>query len=227
MRRRRLCALSICRSLFLVFISVSFISTASATLITSGTAFITGNDPNHSTGSFKVKVDFAAYDGTSSTDPLGITTSNAQLTFVLTHLGGDGIETPVLKFGRFAVFAPDIFSTTQFYTASAVQGTTGRAPRTTKLYPPSTPVTPNHADFLFDNGLAGGYLPQFISGEVSKLLVLKTPSSNLPARILLEIDNSGPGTTVDGDVQISIPEPCSLAIFGTVLLLAIRRRAAK
>ena len=228
--RRRLCALSICRSLFLVFISVTFISTASATLIagSQGTTYIIGNNPSAPNGSFKVQIDYSAYDGTSLSDPIGITADRIQIAFKLTHLGSGG-ETPVLKFGRFSVFGPVVFPADGNYasygTTSYAVGT-GKAPSSINNDPPPK-KNANRAKFMFQTG--GLLDANFASGEISKTLVVSASPLEFPASILLEIDSTNSGTpAVSGDVYVNIiPEPCSLAIFGTAILLAIRRRAAK
>lgn len=220
--------------LLCVFLSV--ISTASATLITGsqGTTYIIGNNPGYANGSFRVQVDYAIYDGKSSTDPKGLT-SDYQISLVLTNLLGGAGETPVLTLGRLTVFAPNPQSSTVFYTKPAsatndayVATSSGtRAPRIVKYHPQNTPALPNCVEFIFDSGTATtpGYQPQFAPGETSKQLILRTPVTNLPARILLEIDSTNAGSYgVDGEVYLNIiPEPCSLVFFGSTFLYTLRR----
>jgi hypothetical protein len=212
---------------------LSIISTSSATLITGsqGTTYIIGNNPDYANGSFRVQVDYAVYDGQSSSDPKGLT-SDYQISLVLTNLITGGGETPVLTFGRLTVFAPDSLSSTVFYTKpsnnatdSYVNSAGTREPRIVKFHPQINPAIPNCVEFIFDNGSSGGNLPQFAPGEVSEQLILRVPEINLPANILLEIDSTNAGSGgVDGDVYINfIPEPCSLALFGGTCLFTFRK----
>jgi hypothetical protein len=206
----------------ILIISISLASTASAALVlgSGNTTTIIGNDPAYGTGSFKVQVDYAVYDGTSASDPLGLTT-NTQIAFKLTHLGGDG-ELPVLKFGRFIVFAPSGSSTTDPFYLSAVSVGTGKAPSSTPNIDPP-PTGANRAKFVFQVGLG---LADFGVGEVSKTLVVTTLPDNIPANVILEIDVTDTVPGVSGDVRIDmIPEPASIALFGIgSFLFSLRRR---
>ena len=238
MKRGRHWALIAAVVLGVIFGTSSFVSNASAVLIagSSGTTSIIGNNPTAGNGSFKVQVDYAIYDGTSLTDPKGLT-SDAQISLTLTSLATwPGQELPALIFGRLTVFAPNVNSTSIFYTKPASATTDSyvdtsgtRAPRLVKFHPQNTPTLPNCVEFIFDSG-SPGYLPVFAPGEISKQLIVRTPASNLPATILLEIDTTNAGTgSVDGEVYVTlVPEPCSMAIFGGAFaLLYLRRNGRK
>jgi hypothetical protein len=222
---RRVCFFPpISSKLLIVFIiSICMLSGASATLITgsSGSATIIGNDPCYTTGSFKVLVNYGVYDGTSTTDPLGITT-DLQIAFVLQHLGSGG-ESPVLKFGRFTVFAPSDYSSTTipFYSGASSVGTTGRAPSSINIDPPPNGIS--RVKFYFETGMEEAL---FASGETSKTLVVKTASGHLPASVILEINNTDTVPGVNGDISVNlVPEPTSMALFGIAsFLLSLHRR---
>lgn len=200
-------------------------------LNSSGSVVLLGNDATHATGSFRIQVDYSVYDGASAADPLGVT-SQAQIAFKLTHLGGDG-ETPILKVGRFTVFGPDSFplnASDPFYTsAQAVTfaGAGSKAPSTINIDPPMVaPTDPviNRVQFYFKYTLQQS---NFASGNVSKLLVVTTPWDRIPATVLLEMNNTNSSPGVDADTYINlVPEPCTLAMFGAGLALvrATRRR---
>jgi hypothetical protein len=250
MRRGRYWTLIATVVLGVIFGTSSFVSNASAVLITgsSGTTFITGNNPNAANGSFKVQVDYAIYDGTSLTDPKGLT-SDAQISLTLTSLATPwaGQELPALKFGRLTVYAPDTHNTGAFYTKppgstdlevrdnSIVSTSPGnRTPRRVYFYTyvAGPPVVLNSVDFWFTD-LAS--LPQFLPGDISKQLILRTPASNLSSSptINLQIDTTNAGTPggVYGEGSITlvpVPEPCSMAIFGGAFaLLYLRRNGRK
>ena len=208
-------------SLLILVISISITSVSSATLITEGSTEIIGNNPTYD---LFVGIDYAIYDGTSSTDPKGIT-DDIQIALTLTNSSDSD-----LTFGRLTVFAPEPDSLAIFYISattanSYIASSPGtRAPRLVKYHPQTTPTLPNCVEFIFDSGMTGGYLPLFDPGEVSKQLILRTSSANLGAEILLEIDQTNAGSGgCDGEVFILIPEPCSLVLFGGACLFALRR----
>jgi hypothetical protein len=216
--------------IFAVFAFLSLIPSAFATLINNDSVTITGNNPDNN-GSFVIQVDFMVYDGLSTTDPLGITSGELQLAFVLEHLGDDG-ELPALNIGRFTVFAPDKDSTEEFYTAissvyndGVIGG--GKAPTIMVTELPEGGIGANRAKFLFFT--SDGFddeIPDFGEGDISQLLVLTTATENLPYATLLELNYSRPA--VDGDIEITlIPEPSSALLVGIMFTWLSLKRERK
>jgi hypothetical protein len=218
-----------------VFALIScFIPIASAGLITGsdGSVVITGNSTVPSEeGSFCVQVDYKVYDGTSVSDPLGLT-GDLQIEFVLEHLGGDG-ELPVLDFARFSVFAPDPLSTDIFFTGISAVGS-GKSPYDPygiednygaldgmALHLPPGDDT-NSAKFLFFDSVYGA-IAGFTTGDISQQLIVTVSSTDLPDDMTLEINLTDEG--VHGDTEITIiPEPISAALFAVALSLILKNR---
>ncbi|MGD9110449.1 MAG: hypothetical protein PVG93_05870, partial [Phycisphaerales bacterium] len=138
-------------------------------------------------------------------------------------------------FGRFTVFAPDVFSTVPFYTSINAVGT-GKEPldmygledqdgtldgMTLEL--PSGEYGANRAKFIFFDSLYGS-LADFAEGNISKQLVLTVAPDDLPATVLLELNRTDTSPGVSGDVYIDlVPEPSS-ALFGIASLVYLRLR---
>lgn len=210
-------------SFIAILISILFSSSVFAALVagSSGSVDIIGNDANKADGSFKIHVVYSIYDGTSSTDPLGIKTNNEyQLAFKITNvLGGDG-ESPALGIGRFLVFAPSGTSVSPFYTSISAVGD-GNAPSSKKIYSYNSDLN-NYARFSFANGLV---VANFLPGSTSQTLVLTASKNNLPASVLLEVDTTNTNPSISSDVTINlVPEPASVVLFGITSLLVLRRR---
>lgn len=223
MMRKMFLAARISIKLVAFILCLCIVSDVSATLITgsNNTVTITGNDSNHATGSFKVQVVSSVYDGTSASDPLGLTT-DLQVAFTLTHLGDAG-EPNALKFSRFTVFAPSDYSSTTipFYSGASSVGTTGREPSSINIDPPPNGIS--RVKFYFETGLEEAL---FASGETSKTLVVKTASGHLPASVILEINGTDTVPGINGDTSVHfVPEPASITLFGIAsFLLSLQRR---
>lgn len=222
-----------------LIMSVCIISGAYGILVdgSGGTAFITGNDPANNTGSFVVQVDYAVYNGADATDPFGIT-SDYQISFILTHLGGDG-ETPVLNFARVTLYAPQPLSTDTFFTSIGAVGTgkdtydpygvgnEGIPHDGMVIQMPSGGYGANCAQFLyFDDVL--GFMAGFAPGEVSKQLIVTASPDNLPASMILEIDLTDTIPGIHREITVEfIPEPSSMILFAAAFSTFYFRRQKK
>jgi hypothetical protein len=217
----------------------AFLSPARADLIagSEGAVTLVGNDTANNTGSFVVDIVWEVYDGSSASDPGGITGTD-QIAFVLHHTGGDG-ETPVLNVGRFTVFAPEPASTTVAYydsgsaidppsntiligpSGSELDPSGGRAPSNINIDPP--PDGTNRAKFYFQDGLQS---PLLASGEHSQLLVLTLASgSELPADVVVELNGTDSVPQVHADTTIHlVPEPGTMLLISVGTLMLSRRR---
>jgi hypothetical protein len=181
-----------------------------------GTVNLIGNDANPS-GSFNVKVDYSVYDGNDPGDPLGVT-ADFQLVFQLTHQGSGG-ENPVLSVGRFTVFAPAGAVPAPYYTgiASVAQGGTV-APTLMDIDPP--PAGPNRGEFFWEDAFTS---PQLDAGEITDLLVLRTPYGRLPADVIIEVNHTEPQVHADTTIRL-IPEPSAAALLLVGAAAVVRRR---
>ncbi len=209
--------------LVVFIVSISLVSNASAGPVagSSGTVNIIGNDPAHNTGSYKIHVVYSIYDGTSSNDPLGLT-SNLQLAFTITNLGVDSTgETPALSIGRFLVFAPSGSGTSvAFYKSISAVGS-GTAPMTGGMKIKANPA--NEGFWAFEDSQQN---PLFADGLTSQTLVLTAvPGSLNNKSVILEIDTTNTNPSISSDVTVTlVPEPASMVLFGVASLLSLRRR---
>jgi len=214
-----------------------------AALIAGSEGFVTltGNDSAYSSGSFVVNVAYEVYDGTSASDPMGIT-SDMQITFVLQHCGSDG-EDPALAFSRFYVYAPG--DPAPFYTnkyavnpsssgqfligpvGNEIDPYGGVAPHRDLGTAMSITSSPNRARFSFQTTMLD--VADFQPDQYSQLLVLTANPAyfTTPQDIIIEIDGTATSPSISADTIITIvPEPASsmcAALSGAFWLLRRRR----
>jgi hypothetical protein len=211
----------------LVFtIIVCIASIASATLIDSGTVSLSA--VSASSTSFNVQVDYKVYNGADSEDPLG-DNGDTQITFVIEHLGGVG-GVPAEAIGRFNVYEPTDWD----------QGVSGKFYNYYNYY--DDPLNPDdveapHAPYgemgydtdvrynFFYNDMSWNPVFDFVTGDVSQTLVVSTAAANLPDSIRIQIDETDTGIHDHEYIDIIVPEPASIALFGIGFsVLSIRRK---
>jgi hypothetical protein len=188
-----------------VFLLVAglFISNSFAGLVTSDTAYLSGNldDPSPE-GCFKIQVDYEVHD---------IGGSQYEVRFLLDHLGSDGSGETVVNMAQFIVYNKDYASHTE--SGSGVAPSYVSEAWTDRVVYGFQDATPPYAG-TFAEG----------SG-VSQLLVLTYDSADLPATVAIEADQFT-SPNVYGEATITlIPEPATLMLLaGGALLLKKRQR---